>query len=172
MKRDARFEMFAAGRRAAVATLVAALCAGGAQAALAVDSQFDNKTMDTTVSYAQTYFTAADDSLMGEHRALGLTCIDCHQTSDGTAPEAANPAGKRATCMQNGCHDNWDAVEQSTSDWAGKVTVYNPTGIYNPHANHRGDADCGDCHKMHSTQTLTCAQCHDITVPSGWEGYY
>lgn len=173
MRREkGKARLWGSRRCAIAAVLVSALCFTGVQAALAVDNQLDNKTMDTAVSYAMTYLTAEDDSLMGMHRNIGLTCATCHQPSDGTAPDEANPSGKRATCMVAGCHDNWDAIEAATGAWAGKVTVYNPTGVYNPHANHRGDADCGDCHKMHSPQFLTCAQCHDIDMPEGWEGYY
>ena len=164
-------------RVAAVAAVVASVCVAAAcavqvQSAGAVSNNLDNKTMDEVVAYSASYFGAADDSLMGVHRELGATCIDCHELSDGTDPSGANAAGKRASCLKSGCHDDWESIEEATGDWAGKVTVYNPTGIYNPHANNRGDADCGDCHKMHSAQTLTCAQCHDITVPEGWEGYY
>ena len=156
--------------RPVLACVAVGLTLGAASSALAVESTFDNATMDEVVTYAQSYLDADDDSLMGIHKAAGLTCVSCHATDEDADPGAANPSGKRATCLV--CHSDWEAIEDATSGWVGKVTVYNPTGIYNPHSNHRGDADCGDCHAMHSEQVLTCAQCHDITVPDGWLGYF
>lgn len=160
---------------AIASTALVACIAGssfGATPAAAVNNTLDNQTMSEVIAYSSTYFNAPDSSLMGVHRALGMQCADCHTEAPDADPAALNTAGKRAGCLAAGCHDNWEAIEEATGSWSGKATVYNPTGIYNPHSNHRGDADCGDCHKMHSEQTLTCAQCHDITVPDGWSGYY
>jgi len=29
--------------------------------------------------------------------------------------------------------------------------------------------ECGDCHKIHENQVLVCNECHDLTLPEGWE---
>ncbi|MFR7404085.1 MAG: hypothetical protein ACLUW6_05545 [Coriobacteriaceae bacterium] len=29
--------------------------------------------------------------------------------------------------------------------------------------------ECGDCHKAHENQVLVCNECHDLTLPEGWE---
>lgn len=132
-----------------------------------------NKDMDLVGAYSQSYFTADDASVMGVHRELGLTCTSCHPASDGTKPNAIESvSGSRATCMAAGCHDNEALLIEATNDCMGTPTVYNPSGIYNPHANHRSPADCGECHTMHTTQTLTCAQCHKVEMPEGWGGFY
>ena len=132
-----------------------------------------NKDMDVVAAYSQSYFTAPDDSVMGVHRTLGLTCVSCHPASDGTAPDAIeSTSGSQQTCMASGCHDNAGALIEATSDCMGTPTVYNPSGVYNPHSNHRSPADCGECHSMHGTQTLTCAQCHKVDMPEDWGGFY
>lgn len=166
-------------RRACIAATGIALIAGalcGAQASIAgtlETNMLDNESMDKTVQYAESYFSASDNSLMGVHRELGYTCVACHPTSDGSDPTSIeSTSGTRTTCMTSGCHDDWDTIVEATSDYAGTVAVYNKTGIYNPHENHRSPADCGECHKAHSPQVMTCAECHNVEVPEGWEGYY
>ena len=165
--------------RACLTATGIALIAGalfGVQSSLAgtlETNTLDNESMDTAIQYAETYFTADDDSVMGIHRELGYTCVSCHPNSGGDDPDAIeSTSGTQTTCTPTGCHDNWDEIVESTSDYTGTVTVYNKTGIYNPHENHRSPADCGECHKMHSAQVMTCAECHNVEVPDGWEGYY
>ena len=159
---------------AGAALMVGATLGAGLGIAGTLDSNsIVNKDMDVVAAYSESYFTAADDSVMGAHRNLGLTCISCHPMSDGTPPDAIESAsGAQETCMTTGCHDNWGAIVEATSDCMGTPTVYNPSGVYNPHSNHRSPADCGECHKMHTVQTLTCAQCHKVDMPTGWAGFY
>ena len=37
----------------------------------------------------------------------------------------------------------------------------------NPHASHRGEVDCAECHHVHKASVTQCNQCHafDMTTP-------
>lgn len=166
-------------KRRAAATLAGIVLLAGATIGTGVgiagtleSNSIVNKDMDVVAAYSQTYFTAPDDSAMGVHRTLGLTCVSCHPASDGTAPDAIeSTSGSQETCMTSGCHTQ-EAIIEATNDLMGTPTVYNPSGVYNSHTNHRSPAACGECHSMHGTQTLTCAQCHKVDMPEGWGGFY
>ena len=75
---------------AGAALMVGATLGAGLGIAGTLDSNsIVNKDMDVVAAYSESYFTAADDSVMGAHRNLGLTCISCHPMSDGTQPDAS-----------------------------------------------------------------------------------
>ncbi|NTW29584.1 MAG: cytochrome c3 family protein [Coriobacteriia bacterium] len=131
-------------------------------------------------SYVAGFYSDDNDLLITKHSAANVKCLDCHEATLGQQLREALAyvrgdyafgdvtIGTREFCLS--CHD-WDEIVEATSDWTGKVTVYNTTGIYNPHNNHRGDADCLSCHSMHSQSILKCAECHEVAVPDGWLGY-
>lgn len=150
---------------------LAALCAGTALGASAPASLSPDQ-IDVAVRCCEDYLDPAGTLLANAHRNLGITCSTCHDPATAMAADGTPYApGTRGFCMRSGCHDDWDGIVAATSGWTGTVTVYNRTGIYNPHDNHRGDADCGDCHKVHEQQDLTCVTCHNMEVPAGWKGY-
>lgn len=136
-------------------------------------------------SYVEGYEDTDSDTLVATHAKLGYTCLDCHEptleeqvaelgvyvSGDYTVPLEESGIGTRAFCSGQGCHDDWESIVEATSDYTGTVTVYNRDGIYNPHSNHRGNSDCGDCHKVHGQSELKCAECHEVKVPDGWLGY-
>lgn len=153
------------------AALALTLCVPGAFAASSQPMSIDmNQELADVMPYAQSYLSGDDSLLITRHKDLGLTCIDCHTTvaADGTTSVVAD-AGTREACL--GCHSDWDDIVASTAGMAGTVTVYNKAGLYNPHDNHRGDANCGDCHKMHEASRLLCVECHNMEVPQGWIGF-
>lgn len=136
-------------------------------------------------SYVEGYESGDPSLLVSQHAQLNDTCLDCHEPTIGEQmselgayvagayriPLEESGIGTREFCMRAGCHDDWDAVVEATSNWKGTETVYNPAGIYNPHDNHRGDSDCGSCHQVHGQSKLYCVECHNMDVPEGWIGF-
>lgn len=142
-------------------------------------------------AYVDSYYSNDPGELSAVHEKAGVTCLDCHearfsqQATEGmkwiSGSYKTNPdgllanmdkktVGTREMCLR--CHGSqWDTIVDSTSSWAGTQTVYNPSGTYNPHNNHRGDENCGDCHKAHQSSNLYCVECHNLTVPNGWNGF-
>lgn len=140
---------------------------------------------DVMGDYVEGYESVDSNLLITTHARANQDCLGCHEptinqqvgefftyvSGDYSVPLEKSGIGTREFCMTAGCHDNWDAIVEATSNWPGTETVYNPKGIYNPHENHRGDSDCGDCHQIHRPSELHCAECHNIEVPDGWLGY-
>ena len=136
-------------------------------------------------SYVEGYESGDANLMVSEHARLGYDCLTCHEPTIGeqvgelatyvkgdyTVPLEDSAVGTRDFCTRAGCHDDWEAVVEATSAWQGTKTVYNPEGIYNPHDNHRGDGDCGDCHQAHGQSKLYCVECHNMEVPEGWIGF-
>lgn len=136
--------------------------------------------MDT---YVKGYSSSNNDLLIATHKKANLKCLDCHEptlseqvaeagkwiTADFETPLHSS-VGTREFCLN--CHgDDWDETVATTAEWPGTKTVYNKTGSYNPHDNHRGDEECTSCHSMHGTSTLYCVSCHNLKVPAGWNGF-
>lgn len=164
-------KLVACGASALVATLALGMTAAGALAADNSSALSDkDKALAGVMPYVQSYLSGDESLLVTKHKDLGLTCVDCHTVTaaDGTTKVVAD-AGTREACLA--CHTDWDAIVASTADMAGTVTVYNKTGVYNPHDNHRGDVNCGECHKMHESSRLLCVECHNMEVPQGWIGF-
>jgi len=86
--------------------------------------------------------------LIDKHVAAGLTCAKCHTESTAKAPEMA-------TCLI--CHGG------TYADLAAQTDKYGP----NPHASHRGEVPCTECHHVHRASLTPCNQCHtyDMTAP-------
>ena len=89
---------------------------------------------------------AGHGSLISKHVAAGLTCGKCH--TEGTVPETA-------TCLS--CHG------RTYANLAAQTDKDQP----NPHASHRGEVPCGECHHVHRASVILCHQCHtyDMTTP-------
>ena len=90
-----------------------------------------------------TGLVAAADLLADRHSTRGLGCASCHGT---TGPQTAVTA---ATCIA--CHGAYTAIAEKTAR-------LDP----NPHASHRGELACGECHHAHQPSVDFCAQCHDF----------
>lgn len=127
--------------------------------------------------YMASYSSDDPNCLITSHKALGLTCMDCHDdetiAESGNYTELVPPSedtiATREFCLNEGCH-SWDAIVDSVI-LDGDQTVYDPEGKYNVHDNHRGDVDCGQCHSMHTQPTLNCVYCHYMDLPEGWDGF-
>lgn len=136
-------------------------------------------------SYVEGYKSGDANLMVVDHAQQNYDCLDCHEPTieeqvselvtyvkgDYSIPLEDSGLGTREFCMRSGCHDDWEKIVEATSDWQGTKTVYNPEGVYNPHDNHRGDGNCGDCHKAHGRSTLYCVECHNMEVPEGWVGF-
>jgi fumarate reductase flavoprotein subunit len=86
--------------------------------------------------------------LIDKHAAAGLACNKCHTESTAKAPETA-------TCLA--CHGG-------TYDKLAATTAQDQP---NPHASHRGQVSCAECHHVHMASVTLCNQCHtyDMTTP-------
>lgn len=73
-----------------------------------------------------------------------LPCTTCHAGGDFKAP-------RKETCL--GCHKSYSAVAERTAKM-------NP----NPHASHRGEPQCTNCHSMHGTPRFECNDCHNFKI--------
>ena len=134
--------------------------------------------------YVEGFQDEGTDLLVGVHAKSGYECLDCHeptlsqQVSEGVkwvTGDFADPLESRALtigtaemCLE--CHDDgdaktgrdWDDIVAATTDWGGDKTV-------NPHASHVGTLDCGNCHSVHGTSVMYCADCHaSMDAPEGW----
>jgi len=91
---------------------------------------------------------AGHGSLIGKHVAAGLTCGKCHTEGTAKAPEMV-------TCLS--CHG------RTYANLAAQTDKDQP----NPHASHRGEVPCGECHHVHRASVILCNQCHtyDMTAP-------
>lgn len=106
------------------------------------------KALALTVSILSLLFSssalAGDDALLQAHVGKGLSCPACHQES---------PPGKKVKtpkCQQ--CHGSYEALAERTA----KMTPNNA------HANHLGDLDCSECHKVHKKSAVACDECHQF----------
>lgn len=120
--------------------------------------------------YVEGYYSDDPTNLASVHAQAGTTCLQCHeptldqQISEGLAwvsgdfddPLKQRDFGTNEFCLQ--CHDR-EEILANTADLS-----RNPheEGVHNANA-------CGDCHSVHGTSTYTCASCHMVTVPDGWE---
>jgi Cytochrome c3 len=97
---------------------------------------------------AQAPTGASHGFLINKHVAAGLTCTKCHTESTAKAPVMA-------TCLS--CHGG------TYASLAAKTDKDHP----NPHASHRGEVSCAECHHVHRASTTLCNQCHsyDMTTP-------
>lgn len=82
--------------------------------------------------------TAGAVTINGPHSSL--PCTTCHQDDKMTAPA-------KETCLT--CHESYAKVAERTK-------AMTP----NPHASHRGEADCSNCHSMHAKSRFECNDCH------------
>jgi hypothetical protein len=86
-----------------------------------------------------------------KHQQIGVTCVNCHNT---TKPTAAAPA---TACVK--CHANADGryvgtgVKKYTGDGGAIKTV-------NPHQSHLVELPCTECHKTHAASVNYCNKCH------------
>jgi hypothetical protein len=109
-----------------------------------------------------------------------LVCLDCHEselrgdtvrgvrwvTGDYEFPLPKAPMGTRAFCLESGCHDEREILEETESLESAKFA--GGTADYNPHDPRHGRQECSRCHTMHGKSVLMCSQCHDLAVPEGW----
>jgi fumarate reductase flavoprotein subunit len=86
--------------------------------------------------------------LIDKHVAARISCAQCHAQSTATPPPTA-------TCLS--CHGGTYA----------KLAAMTAKDAPNPHASHRGDVDCAECHHVHKASVTLCNQCHtyDMTTP-------
>lgn len=85
--------------------------------------------------------------LIDKHVAANVSCAKCHQ-----GPPTRTVV--TATCLA--CHGgSYGALGAKTE------------ALPNPHASHRGEVPCGECHRVHSASVSMCNQCHsfDMTTP-------
>jgi hypothetical protein len=86
--------------------------------------------------------------LIDKHVAASMSCAQCHMPNTASPPTTA-------TCLS--CHGG-------TYEKLAAVTAKDEP---NPHASHRGDVDCAECHHVHKVSVTLCNQCHtyDMTTP-------
>lgn len=126
----------------------------------------------TMSPYYEGYVSADKSLLVTAHAEADTVCLDCHDASLGEqvseiivqvsgnyeAPLSFRQIGTREMCLD--CHDSYDALADSTSDFDPKR---------NPHSSHEGMLECYDCHRVHQQSVLQCSECHgDMNVPDGW----
>lgn len=78
----------------------------------------------------------------GPHAAV--PCATCHADGKFTAPT-------KETCLK--CHGSYAKVAERTA----KMTP-------NPHASHRGEPQCTNCHSMHAQPRFECNDCHNFKI--------
>jgi fumarate reductase flavoprotein subunit len=86
---------------------------------------------------------AGNGFLIDKHLAAKLECASCHTEK----PPSRHPETK-VICL--GCHG-------PTYNDLAKQTIQK---IPNPHASHRGELACGNCHHVHKASELLCDNCH------------
>lgn len=86
--------------------------------------------------------SAAPTAAAGSHAKL--PCSTCHADGKFAAPA-------KSTCL--GCHESYEKVAERTA----KMTP-------NPHASHRGEPDCSNCHSMHAKPRFECNDCHSFNI--------
>ena len=86
--------------------------------------------------------------LIDKHVKASVDCAKCHVQNTATPPAMA-------TCL--GCHGGTYA----------KLADMTAKDQPNPHASHRGDVACDQCHHVHKASETACNQCHtyDMTTP-------
>jgi len=86
--------------------------------------------------------------LIDKHMKANVDCAKCHTQSTATPPTMV-------TCLS--CHGG-------TYE---KLAAMTEKDMPNPHASHRGDVDCDQCHHVHKASETVCNQCHtyDMTTP-------
>ena len=86
--------------------------------------------------------------LIDKHVAASVTCAQCHTQNTTTPPTMT-------TCLS--CHGGTYA----------KLAAMTVKDMPNPHASHRGDVACEQCHHVHKVSETLCNQCHtyDMNTP-------
>jgi len=100
-------------------------------------------------AFAQTAAPGAGHGfLIDSHVKAGVSCAQCHTQNTATPPTTQ-------TCLT--CHGGTYAKLAATTE----------KDLPNPHASHRGDVDCAECHHVHKASVTLCNQCHtyDMTTP-------
>ena len=101
--------------------------------------------LPTSNAFAQTAPGVGHGFLIDKHLGAQLTCANCHTESTAKPPEMA-------TCLS--CHGGtYDALAKTTEN-----------DDPNPHASHRGELPCAECHHIHQASVLLCSQCHDFEL--------
>ena len=108
--------------------------------------------------------------------------------TETTLTELTAASGKEDIefCLNESCHNlTVEELAESTSDLdfnphayaSDEVlltigdTEYTWAGIHEMYGLSADDILCSDCHKAHRASVLTCTECHDVEVPTGWLTY-
>ena len=73
-----------------------------------------------------------------------LPCSTC-------PPDGQFAAPAKTPCL--GCHESYEKIAERTA----KMTP-------NPHASHRGEPNCSNCHSMHAKPRFECNDCHTFNI--------
>lgn len=105
--------------------------------------QFTTALLATTIALGLAGSVhAASVTINGPHASL--PCSTCHQGDQMTAPA-------KETCLT--CHESYAKVAERTKSMTS-----------NPHASHRGEPNCTNCHSLHGKSRFECNDCHTFNI--------
>ena len=138
--------------------------------------------------YVDGYYSEDDSLLVSKHAEAGVTCLGCHWSqakmmdlvhevvlyvSDSYTDPLTDHTEFVSDEFCGTCHDgNLDeANHAATKEDATSDQIIDPHNIPDIEAHAGLNITCGDCHSVHKTSTMVCAQCHSgmVEVPEGWE---
>ena len=137
--------------------------------------------------YVETYDSGDPNLGVTVHAKAGESCLDCHTAELTTQISEVMRLGVRqlshdrrrhhARHRQSSSPASSSAREPSATE-ASPLTR-SPRACGDSPATTRSTTripaiedmalECGDCHKAHENQVLVCNECHDLTLPEGWE---
>ncbi len=137
--------------------------------------------------YVDGYNSEDDSLLVSKHAQAGVTCLGCHWSQakmmdlvhevvlyvgDGYTDPLTDHKEFVNDAFCGTCHDGnlEEANHAQTKEQATEGQVLDPHNIPDIPAHQAANITCGDCHSVHKTSTMVCAQCHDgmAEVPEGW----
>jgi len=152
----------------AVLIVMGALVLLGTVAAGAMLKASENPSFCGLCHIIKPYYESWNTGMLldNTHAQAQIECLDCHhRTIPEKAMEGMNfiignytlplegPPGDRAMCLachaEDGEGSSWDEIKAATNFEQS-----------NPHDSHNGEQNCNECHSIHDTSEVYCAQCH------------
>ncbi len=138
--------------------------------------------------YVDGYYSEDDALLVSKHAEADVTCLGCHWSqakmmdlvhevvlyvSDSYTDPLTDHKEFVSDEFCGGCHDgNLDEPHHAqTKEQATEGQVIDPHNMPDIPQHEGLNITCGDCHSVHKTSTMVCAECHDglVEVPEGWQ---
>ena len=137
--------------------------------------------------YVDGYYSEDDALLVSKHAEADVTCLGCHWSQAKmmdlvhevvlyVSDSYTDPLTDHKEFVNDefcgSCHDgNLDEFNHApTKEESTKDQVIDPHNMPAIDAHAGLVIACGDCHSVHKTSTMVCAECHDgmVEVPEGW----